>query len=41
MGKKIKESIITIGKDYNKEYTFLSKDNILNNLISVNRIYYT
>ncbi len=41
MGKKIKESIRTIGKDYNKEYTFLSKDNILNNLISVNRVYYT
>ena len=40
MGKKIKESIRTMGKDSNKEYTFLSKDNILNNLISVNRIYY-
>ena len=36
MGKKKKENIRIIGKDFNKEdYTFVSNDNILNNVNNI------
>ena len=36
MGKKKKENIRIIGKDFNKEdYTFVSSDNILNNVNNI------
>ena len=35
MGKKKKENIRIIGKDFNKDYTFVSNDNILNNVNNI------